>query len=500
MNCSDTDWIEKSRQADLHVRSFIAGRWQHSAALSEIAKYGPRDGQLLYRFSAATAREVDQAVMSARAAHEDGRWSRMTAQARKEALYRLAALLEKHRNEFALWETLDVGKPIRDAFYFDVPEAVATLRFSAEAADKFYSKVYAADPTSLSYELRRPMGVVAGLIGWNFPLLQATQKIGPVLAAGNCLVLKPSELTSLSAARVAALAIEAGIPEGVLNVVHGGAEVGSLLVRHPEVDLVTFTGSTRTGKELLVASGQSNMKRLILECGGKSPNIVFDDSPSIEAVAEAVVSGAFWNQGQVCAAGSRLLVHTSVKKKLLNAVIERTAKWISGDPLQADTTYGALVSDAHRKKVLGYVEAGEGEGATVAYRSRQASPCDGGFYLGPIVFDNVSPAQKVAQEEIFGPVLSVIEFRDEEEAIRMANSTIYGLTATLWTKDLVRMHRVTHAVKAGLIVVNASEKRAGGPTDQVLSVGGHKQSGLGAEGGVEGIEAYTSKTAVQVFV
>jgi acyl-CoA reductase-like NAD-dependent aldehyde dehydrogenase len=443
---------------------------------------------------------MEEAVSTARRAFDDGRWSKLPTQRRKDVLHKLASLIEAHKEELALLECLDVGKPISDALGFDVPAAAALIRFNAEAADKFYGKVYGVDQSSLSYQLRRPVGVVAGIVGWNFPLLLATGKIGPALATGNSLVLKPSELTSFSAGRVAELAMDAGVPEGVFNVIHGGGGVGASLAHHSGVDLVTFTGSTHTGKSLLIAAGQSNMKRLILECGGKAPNIVFDDSPNLEAVADAVVTRAFYNQGEVCSASSRLLIQESIKDEFLPILIRKASALSPGDPLRADTKFGAVVSQGHKKKILVYIDSGEREGARRVYQSDASVPHEGGYYIPPVIFDRVSPGQTIAQEEIFGPVLSVISFRDEEEAIQIANSTIYGLSAILWTKDLGRAHRVTQGIKAGLIVVNAIDKPAGGPGKGVMSVGGHKESGAGVEGGLEGLEEYTSRTTVQFFV
>ena len=496
----DDDWIARSQGLTFDVKDFINGRRQASRGREQISKYGPRDGQLLAQFGATEGSEVDLAIDSARQAFRDGRWSRLSTQRRKDALYRLAALIETHGKELALLECLDVGKPIVEALNFDVKAAADTIRFSAEAADKFYGKVYCVDQSNLSYQLRRPVGVVAAIVGWNFPLLLAAAKVGPALAAGNSVVLKPSELTSFSAVRLAELAVEAGIPDGVLNVVHGGAKLGAALAHHGDVDLLTFTGSTRTGKELLIAAGKSNMKRLILECGGKAPNIVFDDSPDLEAVADAVVRRAFYNQGAVCTASSRLLIQQTIKDAFLNLVIDRAAKFRPGDPLKPETSFGAVVSRAHRQRVLEYIDRGRRDGARVAYQCDSQPPHEHGFYAAPIILDGVSPDQTVAQEEIFGPVLSVIAFHDEKEAIRIANETIYGLSAILWTKDAGRAHRVTQGVSAGWVVINATDKPVGGPSVNLLSIGGHKQSGIGAEGGLDGIEAYTNSTAVQCFV
>jgi acyl-CoA reductase-like NAD-dependent aldehyde dehydrogenase len=497
---STTDWVAKAAAQRLEVQNVVGGRSLEGDRARLVHKANPRDGRELYRFAAGAPGDVDSAVVSARRAFSDGRWSKLPAHRRSEVLYRLAALIEEHREDLALFESLDTGKPIRDALAFDVPHASATFKFSAAAGDKIAGQVYGVDARSLSYQARRPMGVVGGIIGWNFPLVLAAEKIAPALATGNSLVLKPSELTSLSAARLAQLALEAGVPEGVLNVIHGSPEVGAALAHHQDVDMISFTGSSRTGKRLLVAAGESNMKRLLLECGGKAPNIVFNDAPDLGAVATGIIARAFWNQGQVCTASSRLLVQQDIREELMRLLIERAAALHPGDPLKEPTTFGALVSAAHREKVLGYIGSGEREGARAIYRASASDPVPGGFYLAPVIFDEVSPAQRIAQEEIFGPVLSVLAFRDEEEAARIANSTIYGLSAILWTRDLGRAHRVSQSIDAGWIVVNATASPTGGPGSGTLSIGGHKQSGIGVEGGIDGLKAYTRESAVQLFV
>ena len=494
------DWVTRSKDLEIRMGHFIDGRRRSGTGHNVLTKFGPRDGRALYNFAAAGTDEVDAAVSSARRAFEDGRWSKTSIQFRRDRLYKLASLIEAHREEFALLECLDVGKPIRDALEFDVPQAAAELRYYAEAADKCNGTVYATDQTSLSYQLRRPMGVAAGLVGWNFPLLLAIAKIGPALATGNTLVLKPSELTPLSTSRLAELAADAGIPPAVLNVIHGQADTGIALAHHNDIDILSFTGSSATGKRLLAASGESNMKRLILECGGKSPNIVFDDAPDLERVAEAIVASAFRNQGQVCTASSRLLIHEGIKNELIRSVVRITSQLKPGDPLDPITTFGAVVSRQHADKILSYLKAGENEGATAIYRPEFPEPVKGGFYIPPVIFDAVRPNHRIAQEEIFGPVLSIMSFRTEEEAIRLANDTIYGLSTVVWTKDMGRAHRLTQEIKAGWIVVNATADARGGPGSGALSVGGHKQSGIGVEGGVAGLEAYTSNTAVQFFV
>ncbi len=500
MTDSNIDWITRSRALPLVVHNLVEGRCEPPSGGDMVAKYGPRDGRLLYELPGADSDAVSRAVGSAQQAFRDGRWSAMPVARRKDILRKLAALLRAHQDEFALRESLDVGKPIADSLSFDVEAAAETIEFAAEAGDKFYGKLYSVDSSSLSYQLLRPVGVVGAIVGWNFPLLLSASKIGPALATGNSVVLKPSEVTSLSASALAKLAMDAGLPPGVLNVVHGGPAVGAALANHSAVDLLTFTGSTKTGKEILLASGKSNMKRLILECGGKAANIVFDDSPDLEAVADAVVARAFYNQGEVCTASSRLLVHENVKNDLLGLVASKTAALRPGDPLHHDTKYGAVVSEQHKLKLQRYIESGVEQGANIVYQCDSAPPIDGGFYIGPLIFDQVHSNYRIAQEEIFGPILSVVSFRDEEEAIRIANDTVYGLSAIVWTRTVGRAHRVAQAMQAGWVVINAAPRPHGGPRMTVMSIGGHKQSGLGLEGGIEGLQQYTSSTAVQWFV
>jgi acyl-CoA reductase-like NAD-dependent aldehyde dehydrogenase len=500
MSLVGTDWISRAQALSVRVGNFIEGRFQTGRGGNTLEKFGPRDGRLLYSFSAGNQMDVDEAVASSKRAFDDGRWSGIPLQRRRDILCKVASLLEEHRDELALLECLDVGKPIRDTLNYDVPTAASIIRFNAEAIDKVHSKVYASSYSNLSYETRRPLGVAAGIVGWNFPVQLAAQKIGPALAAGNTLILKPSELTCLSSARLAELAVEAGVPEGVLNVVHGDRGVGAALAHHRDVSLLSFTGSTATGKNLLVAAGQSNMKRLILECGGKAPNIVFDDCGDFDAIAESVVASAFWNQGQVCVASSRLLVQEGVKDEVLQAVIRKMAAVCPGDPLNSDTRFGALVSRDHKEKVLRYIEEGKNDGARLVFQSSSRPPFDGGYYVPSTIFSEVRPERRIAQEEIFGPVLAVMSFRKEDEAIAIANKTIYGLSAIVWTRDLARAHRVSQSLDTGLVVVNATAKPAGGPNETLLAVGGHKESGVGVEGGMEGLEAYLSKTAVQLFV
>ncbi|MBL4827821.1 MAG: aldehyde dehydrogenase family protein, partial [Spongiibacteraceae bacterium] len=347
--------------------------------------------------------DVDHAVANARAAYNDGRWSGLSVDTRKEVLQTLAKLLESHTEEFALNECLDVGKPISMALKEDVPDSVAIIQQSAEGADKLLSP-FGSTAMPLTYHIRKPVGVVGGIVGWNYPLVLAVTKMAPALAMGNSLVLKPSEFTSLSACRLAELAVEAGVPPGVFNVVHGAGEtVGVALSLHKDVDLLSFTGSSETGKQLMIAAGQSNMKRLILECGGKSPYLVFDDAPNdLDFIASDIVSRAFANQGALCIASTRLLIQENIKKPLLEKILKRVASIVAQDPLDPDTSFGALMNEAHLKKVLSYIESGVEEGAQLIYGGQATEDISGGYYLGPTIFDGVDPLQKIAQEEIFG--------------------------------------------------------------------------------------------------
>jgi len=409
-------------------------------------------------------------------------------------LIRFADLLEAHREELALLETLDMGKPIGDSLAVDIPGAARALRWSGEAIDKIYDEVAATPHDQLGLVTREPVGVVAAIVPWNFPLMMACWKLGPALATGNSVVLKPSEKSPLTAIRIAQLAIDAGIPAGVLNVLPGyGHTVGKALALHMDVDTLVFTGSTRVAKQLMIYAGESNMKRVWLEAGGKSPNIVFADAPDLQAAAQAAAGAIAFNQGEVCTAGSRLLVERSIRERFLPMVVEALKGWKPGNPLDPATNVGALVDTQQLNTVLGYIDAGREAGAQVLIGGQRTLEETGGLYVEPTIFDGVDNAMKIAQEEIFGPVLSVITFDSAEEAVAIANDTPYGLAAAVWTADLSKAHRTARALRAGSVWVNQYD---GG--DMTAPFGGFKQSGNGRDKSLHAFDKYTELKATWI--
>src|ERR1039457_664818 len=460
-------WHARARAVHPGGLALITGALVASRAGQSFECIGPVDGRKLASVAACDREDVDLAVAAARASFERRDWADQAPAARKRVLLRFAERVETATEELALLETLDVGKPIRDSLSVDVPATVRCLRWYAEAIDKRYDEVAPTGSETLALITREPVGVVGAIVPWNFPMLMAAWKIAPVLAAGNSLVLKPSEKSPLSAIRLGQLALEAGVPPGVFQVLPGyGHTAGAALASHMDVDCIAFTGSTSTGKAVMRSAAQSNLKRVSLECGGKSPNIVMADFDDLERVARAAASAIFFNQGEMCSAGSRLLVQESIRERLLEQIGRIARTMAPGDPLDPATTLGAMVDETQTRRVLEYIDSGTREGARLALGGGRVRIESGGCYIEPTVFDAVTPRMRIAREEIFGPVLSTISFRDLDEALQIANDVSYGL--------------------AGVVYVNCYDA-----DDITVPFGGYKQSGFGRDKSLHAFDKYT---------
>jgi acyl-CoA reductase-like NAD-dependent aldehyde dehydrogenase len=481
------DWQARAKALRPRRQLFIDGRFVPALSGATFDCISPIDGRVIAQVAAGDAPDIDAAVASGRAAFDRGDWSRAAPKARKQVLLRFAELLRAHRDELALTETLDMGKPIADSLAVDVPSTANCIQWFAEAVDKIYDEVAPTGHNSLALITREPLGVVGAIVPWNFPMIMAAWKIGPVLAAGNSIVLKPSEKSPLSALRMAELALEAGLPPGVFNVVTGfGHTAGKALASHMDVDGIAFTGSTPTGKLIMGYAAQSNLKRVSLECGGKSPNIVMADCVDVERAARAAAYAIFFNQGEMCSAGSRLVVHESLKEQMLEQIARVGRELAPGDPLDPATKLGAIVDTQQMQRVLGYIEAGRQDGARLAFGGAQARKSSGGCFIEPTAFDGVRPGMRIAREEIFGPVLATITFRDEAEAIAIANDTAFGLAAAVWTQDLNTAHRMARAIRAGMVYVNCYDA-----DDITVPFGGFKQSGMGRDKSLHAFDKFT---------
>jgi aldehyde dehydrogenase (NAD+) len=471
-------------------RLLINGEWVESS--QKFDTINPANGEVLTQIAAASAEDVDRAVKAARRAFEDrsGPWRKMSASERGRLLWRLADLVESHIDELAELETLDNGKPIFESRYVDMPMVIDVLRYYAGWATKIHGETVNTFESAFTYTLREPVGVVGLIIPWNFPLLLASWKLGPALACGCTAVLKPAEQTPLTALRFGQLAIEAGIPAGVLNIVTGGPETGKAMVRHPDIDKIAFTGSTSVGKEIMRGAADT-LKRVTLELGGKSPNIVFADS-DIDGAVKGAINGIFYGKGEVCNAGSRLFVESKVQDEFMEKLIARAKKLQPADPLDPKTRLGAIVSQEQMQTVLGYIEAGKKEGAKLLAGGNRVSLDGGkGFFLEPTIFGGVNNDMKIAQEEIFGPVLATLNFEDVDQVVELANRNLYGLAAAIWTRDLKKAHSVSRRLKAGTVWINTY-----GLMDAALPFGGFKSSGFGRELGQNAIEHYTEVKTV----
>lgn len=480
------DWHARAAALRFDGRALIDGKRRDSASGEIFAKHSPIDNRLLGDVARGRAADIDLAVAAARRAFDDGRWHNQSPRERKRVLQRWAELLLAHKDELALLETLDMGKPIAHSLAVDVPSTANCIAWYGEAVDKIYDEIAPTAANALALVTREPMGVIAAIVPWNYPLIMAAWKLGPALAAGNSVVLKPSEKSPYTALRLAELALKAGLPPGVLNVVPGyGHEAGEALALHMDVDAIGFTGSTRIGRRMLAASAESNLKRVYNELGGKSAYLVFADA-ELERAARTAAGSVYFNQGESCNAPTRVLVHRSRVDECVALLCDEARRHIPGDPLAETTAMGALVDETQMRSVLGYVQAGQEEGAALAFGGRQTRTDSGGFFVEPTVFRSVNNGMRIAREEIFGPVLSVIAFGTEAEAIAIANDSPYGLQASVWTGGLDRAHRVSRALRAGTVHVNQYDE-----DDITVPFGGFKQSGNGRDKSLHAFDKYT---------
>ncbi len=467
---------------------FIDGKFRAGSG-SMLKTINPATNQLICEINACNADDVDFAVVKAREAFEQGRWSKIHPSDRKDVLIRLCKLLTRNRRELAVMESLDSGKPIRDCETIDLPETINTIKWHAEAIDKIYDHTAPSGDDAIAMIIREPVGVVAAVLPWNFPLLMMAWKIGPALAAGNSVIVKPAEQTSLTALRVAELAMKAGLPRGVLQVLPGdGPSTGAPLGLHNDVDMVSFTGSTDTGRKFLRYAADSNLKKIVLECGGKNPAIVLNDAEELDLIAGHIVNAAFWNMGENCSANSRLIVHRNVKQALMERVAARTRDWKTGDPLNPSHHLGALIDADHCNKVSGYLKYGAINATTIA-----GGKADGNF-IEPTIFDDVKPDSPLAREEIFGPILSVLTVSSFDEAMELANQTEYGLTASVFSANAKKAIRAARSLRVGTVTINSY-----GEGDISTPFGGYKQSGFGGrDNGIFAHDQYTELKTIWI--
>ncbi|MPQ60149.1 aldehyde dehydrogenase [Duganella sp. FT27W] len=480
-------WHDRAAAVTPDGRALIGGQRVWAQGGQQFDNRSPIDGRSLGMVARCDGQDIEAAVASARAAFEARAWAGKAPAQRKRVLIKFADLIQQHGAELALLETLDMGKPIKYSQSVDVGGAANCIRWYGEAIDKIYDEIAPTADSSLALITREPVGVVGAIVPWNYPMLMAAWKIAPALAAGNSVILKPSEKSPLTALRLGDLALQAGIPAGVFNVVPGyGNEAGSALALHMDVDCIAFTGSTPVGKQIMQMAGQSNLKRAWMELGGKSANIVCADCPDLDAAVAAAIGSIYFNQGQSCNAPSRLFVEESIRERFLEKALAMMPSFAPGDPLDENTVMGAIVDATQLNTVMGYIEAGKAGGARLLAGGARVRDGTGGFFVEPTLFDQVESGMTIAREEIFGPVLSVLSFTDLSDAIRQANGTVYGLHAAVWTSDLTKAVQTSRALRAGTVHVNQYDN-----DDITVPFGGYKQSGNGRDKSLHAFDKYT---------
>ncbi|MBL4929287.1 aldehyde dehydrogenase [Fuscibacter oryzae] len=489
---SHADWQARAAALTFRNLCLIDGAFVPAASGKRFASVNPATGQVLTEVAHGGAEDIDRAVRSARNAFDDGRWSRQTPGQRKEVMLRLAALIRANIPELALLDSLDMGKPVKDAATVDAPGSAHFFQWHAEAIDKIYDEIAPTGGRDLAMIRRVPLGVIGAVVPWNFPLDMATWKLAPALAMGNSVVLKPAEQSPLSALRLGELALEAGLPPGVLNVVPGfGEDAGRALGRHPDVDCLVFTGSTAVGKLFQRYAGESNMKQVWLETGGKSPNLIFPDA-DLDKAADMAAFGIFFNQGEVCSANSRLLVHESIAEEMIDRMATRAAAAQPGDPLDPASRMGSMVDHRHADQVMNFIASGRAQARLVCGGERVTLNGSDAF-IQPTIFADTAPDARIVREEIFGPVLSIQTFKDEDQAVTMANDTVYGLAASVWTRDISRALSLADRLNAGTVSVNTVDALSA-----MTPFGGMKQSGFGRDLSLHSFDKYSALKTVWI--
>ncbi len=496
---SANDWHVRARNISPATGPFIDGKYNKSGSDALFPSTNPATGQILATLPSCNAADVDKACQAARRSFDAGEWRRRGPLAKKAVMFAIADMMEREVENFALLDCLEVGKTISDA-QKEVYIAAGFFRFYGEALDKVNGSVIPSDDTVLGINIREPVGVVGAIVPWNFPLINASLKVAPALAAGNSLVLKPSEISSLSALKLGDIVQQAGLPDGVLNIVPGlGSDVGEAICKHPLIDMITFTGSTLTGSRIMELAAQNGTKRVHLECGGKSPQVIFNDGIDLAAAIPSIAYDAYWNQGQVCISRCKLIVEEGLKDDLVAALKTELKNYQPGDPLDPATRFGSVAGDRFFDRIMGYINLADSEGAKILCGGKPSRQESGGFYIEPTIIENVRAGSRLAREEIFGPVLALQTFRTEEEAIALANDTDFGLAATVWTRDMARGMRMAHSVRAGKVKIQSAPPRGEG-TGFALGAEPVKASGFGSEFGLEGLKAYSTLKAIEFLV